>query len=285
MKRKFSLAHLTVLQWTPPEMIYNARIIGYDYVGIRNIYMGLPGEPNYDLSKRDRLYKLTKTAIEDTGVKINDIELAKIEKGRDVLSYEPAFEVAAELGVTNVISSIWTDDKDYYLDQFAKLCDLAKQYGLFVNLEFVTWADVKNLKEAKEVINTVKRDNAGYLIDTLHFYRSKVGLSELDDIPECKFRMVHICDGPGEIPTSKEDLVTVGREGRYYVGEGVIPIYDIVKKMGADVVLSLELPNAQKVRDYGYTEHARRCLETARRYFEANDANCLTTIAAERQDS
>lgn len=274
MKRKFSLAHLTVLEWTPPEMIYNAKLIGYDYVGIRNIYMGLPGEPNYDLSKRGRLYQLTKTALEETGVKIHDIELAKIEKGRDVLSYESAFEVAAELGATDVISSIWTDDKDYYLDQFAKLCDMAKQYDLFVNLEFVTWAAVKNLKEAKEVINTVKRDNTGYLIDTLHFYRSKVSLSELDDIPKEKFRMVHICDGPGEIPTNKEDLVTVGREGRYYVGEGAIPIYDIVKKMGEDVVLSLELPNAQKVRDYGYTEHARRCLETARRYFEVNDTNC-----------
>jgi len=274
MKRKFSLAHLTVLQWTPSEMIYNAKLIGYDYVGIRSIYMGLPGEPNYDLSKRDRLYQLTKTALEEAGLKIHDIELAKIEKGRDVSYYEPAFEVAAELGVTDVISSIWTDDKDYYLDQFAKLCDLAKQYNLFVNLEFVTWAEVKNLKEAKEVIDTVNRTNSGYLIDTLHFYRSKVSLSELDDIPEEKFRMVHICDGPREIPTNKEDLAVTGREGRYYVGEGAIPIYDIVKKMGDDIVLSLELPNVQKVRDYGYTEHARRCLETARRYFEANDAKC-----------
>ena len=63
MRRKFSLAHLTVLEWTSPEMIYNAKLIGYDYVGIRSIYMGLPGEPNYDLSKRGSVFQLTTTAL------------------------------------------------------------------------------------------------------------------------------------------------------------------------------------------------------------------------------
>ncbi len=275
MNRKFSLAHLTVLPWTPPEMIYNAKLIGYDSVGIRSIYMGLPGEPNYDLSKKGRLYQLTKMALSETGLKICDaIEVAKIEKGRDVSSYELAFEAAAELGFADVISNIWTNDKDYYLDQFAKLCDLAKQYGLFVNLEFVTWASVKNLKEAKEVVNVVNRENACYLVDTLHFYRSKVNLSELDDIPKEKFRIVHICDGPSEIPITEEELASTGRGNRFYVGEGVIPVYDIVKRIGDNITLSLEIPNIQKVQDYGSTEHVRRCLETAKRYFDANDTEC-----------
>lgn len=269
MERKYSLAHLTVLGLATPEMIYNAKLIGYDYIGIRNIYMGLPGEANYDLCGKNKLYKLTKTALADTGMKINDIELAKIEDCKDVSSYEPAFEVAAELGATDVISSIWTPDKDYYLDQFAKLCDLAKQYNLYVNLEFVTWADVKDLNGAKEVINTVNKDNAGYLIDTLHFHRSKVALSELDDIPKDKFHMAHICDGPAEIPTDKQGLISTGRDARLYVGEGAIDIAAIIGKLGEDTILSIELPHIQRINDLGYTEHARRCLETAKRYFKA----------------
>lgn len=265
MERKYSLAHLTVLGCTTPEMIYNAKLIGYDYVGIRSIFMGLPEEVNYDLSGKNEFYKLTKQALADTGMKIHDIELALIRDDRDVSSYEPAFEVAAELGATDVISSIWTPDKDYYLEQFAKLCDLAKQYGLHINLEFVTWAEVKNLKEAKEVINTVNRDNAAYLIDTLHFHRSRVELTELDSIPKEKFRMAHICDGPSEIPTAKEGLIYTGRDARLYVGEGAIDIKSIIEKLPDDIVLSVELPHIQRVEDYGYTEHARRCLETTKR--------------------
>jgi len=267
MERKYALAHLSVLGLTTPEMIYNAKLIGYDYLGIRSIYMGLPGEPNYDLSGKNNLYKLTKAALADTGMNIHDIELAKIQDGTDVSSYEPALEVAAELGATDVISSIWTPRKDYYIEQFAKLCDLAKQYNLHVNLEFVTWADVNDLKGVKEVINTVNRDNVGYMIDTLHFYRSRVELSELDDIPKYKFRMAHICDGPVEIPTDKEGLIFTGRDARLYVGEGAVNIAEIIGKLADDTILSIELPHIQRAKDWGYTEHARRCLETAKKYF------------------
>ena len=64
MKKKYSLAHLTVLGVPTPEMIYNAKLIGYDYVGIRNIYMGLPGEANYDLcGNNNKMYKLVKSAL------------------------------------------------------------------------------------------------------------------------------------------------------------------------------------------------------------------------------
>jgi len=266
-KNEFSLAHLTVLGCPPPEMIYIASLVGYDYVSLRTIYMGLPGEANYDLSSNKELYRLTKTALNDTGLKINDIELAKIEDGVDVSRYEPAFEVAAELGAKNVISSIWTDNKEFYLEQFAKLCDLAAQYGITVNLEFVTWASVKTLKEVKEVLRAVNRKNVGVMIDTLHFYRSRVKLEELDDIPKEWFRFAHICDGPEEIPADKESLIFTGRDARYYVGEGAIDIASIVNRV-PQMVYSIELPHIQRVKDYGYTEHARRCLVTAKKYLE-----------------
>lgn len=267
MEKKYSLAHLTVLGWTAPEMIYNAKLIGYDFVGIRNILMGVQGEANFDLSRGNKLFKLTKQALADTGMKIHDIELAMIRDDKDISSYESALEVAAELGATDVISSIWTPNKEYYLEQFARLCDLAKTYDLHVNLEFVTWAEVKDLRAAKEVINSVNKDNAGYLIDTLHFYRSRVELSELEDIPKDKLRMAHICDGPSDIPLDKEGLIFTGRDARLYVGEGAINIKAIIEKLPEDTVLSIELPHIQRVKDYGYTEHARRCLKIAREYF------------------
>ena len=53
MSHEYSLAHLTVMGLAPPEMIYVAARAGYDYVSIRPIYMGLPGEPDYALAVHD----------------------------------------------------------------------------------------------------------------------------------------------------------------------------------------------------------------------------------------
>lgn len=43
-------------------MTYIAARAGYDYVSIRPIYMGLPGEPNYALAENPQMLKQTKRA-------------------------------------------------------------------------------------------------------------------------------------------------------------------------------------------------------------------------------
>lgn len=267
MKREFSLAHLTVLGCAPPEMTYIASMAGYDYISIRPIYMGLKNEPNYDLAHNKEMLKQTKAAMKITGIKVHDIELARVVDGVDVSQYEPAFEVSAELGAKSVLSSIWTPNREFYLEQFAKLADLAKNYGLKVDLEFVTWANVNDLQSAVDVLKTVNRDNTGIMIDTLHFHRSRVRLEELDELPKEWFHFAHICDGPAEIPTDKEGLIHTGRDARLYVGEGAIDIASILNRC-PEMVYSIELPNIERVKEFGYAEHARRCLQTAKNYLE-----------------
>ncbi|MBS3949617.1 MAG: sugar phosphate isomerase/epimerase [Peptococcaceae bacterium] len=266
MEREFSLAHLTVLGCSPPEMVYIAAMAGYQHVGLRPIYMGLPGEPNYALAELPEMLSLTKAALQETGLGLNDIELARIVDGVDLERYEPAFEVSAMLGAKHVISSIWTSNKPYYIEKFGQLCELAAQYGMTVNLEFVTWAEVKNLKDACEVLQAVNCRNAGVLIDTLHAHRSRVSPHELANIPNNWIKLVHLCDGPVEIPTDRESLIFTGREARNYVGEGAIDIAAYLARLPQTVVLSLEIPNLARVKAYGYAEHARRCLVTAKEY-------------------
>ena len=264
MKTEFSLAHLTVLGCAPPEMIYIASLCGYDYVSIRPIYMKLPNEPNYDLAHNRAMMKHTKEAMRNTGMRIHDIELAKIDDKIDVEEYIPAIESGAELGAKYLLSSIWTNDKSMYLEKFHHLCELAEPYGMTVDLEFVTWAGVKNLKQALEVLNSTNVSNKGIMIDTLHFNRSRVHLEELEEVPEEWFHFAHLCDGPAEIPETNEGLIRTGRDERLYCGEGGIDIASIIKKIPRQVVYSLELPHLERVKELGYTEHARRCLITAK---------------------
>ena len=106
MKQEFSLAHLTVLGCAPPEMTYIAARAGYDYVSIRPIYMGLPGEPNYALAEKRELLRQTKAALNSTGVRLHDIELARIFDGVDVKSYYRRWRLRPNSAAA-VLSSIW----------------------------------------------------------------------------------------------------------------------------------------------------------------------------------
>jgi sugar phosphate isomerase/epimerase len=269
VKQEFSLAHLTVLGCAPPEMTYIAARAGYDYVSIRPIYMGLPGEPNYALAEKRELLRQTKAALNATGVRLHDIELARIFDGVDVKSYLPAMEVAAELGGRAVLSSIWGGERDYYIEKFAELCDLAQPLGLTVDLEYVPVATVHDLAGAVDVLRTIRRPNAGLMVDMHHVHRARDNPADLDALPREWFHFAHLCDAPAAIPTERQELVRIMREARLYVGEGGIDVAGVLKHI-PPCVYSIELPNKARHEELGYAEHATRCLETLKAYLASH---------------
>lgn len=264
-KPRFSLAHLTVLGCAPPEATRIAARAGYDFVSLRIVPMNLPNEPNYDLSRNPAMLRETKAALAESGLKLHDIEVARIVDGTPVKSYAPNLETGAELGARRVICSVWSPNRPYVLDALGELCDLAAKSGLSISLEFVTWSNLTNLQDTLAILRRLNRANLGLLIDMLHFYRSRVKLQELDAVPREWFHFAHVCDAPKEIPSTTEGLIHTGREARLYPGEGAIDIAAILNRM-PEIPYSLEIPNLERVKQLGYAEHARRCLVHAKSY-------------------
>ena len=128
MKRKYSLAYLTIPGVDPVEQIKIAKECGYDYVSLRTIPMHLPGEPEFLLDKDPALFEATKAALAEYDMPLMDIELARVRPDLNIDEYKPAFEAAAKLGATDVLGSIWTRDKSYYLETAAKIAEDAKEY-------------------------------------------------------------------------------------------------------------------------------------------------------------
>jgi sugar phosphate isomerase/epimerase len=247
-------------------MTYIAARAGYDFVSIRPIYMGLPGEPNYALAENPEMLRQTRRALKSTGVRVHDIELARIQDKADVRRYLPALEVAAELGARAVLSSIWTENHDYAIEQFGKLCDLAKPFKLTVDLEPVPITPIKRIADAAEVLRKVRRDNAGLVIDTHHFHRAHDTPEVLDPLPRDWFHFAQICDANLQIPSDLAEMTRIMREERLYLGEGGIDIAAIFAGL-PEMVYSIELPHLARVKEIGYAEHAFRCLESAKAYF------------------
>lgn len=269
MALEFSLAHLTVLGCPTPEMVYVAARAGYDYISPRPIYMGLPGEPNYALADNPEMLRQTKRALADTGMKVHDIELARVYDDMYPSKYLPAMEVAAELGAKAVLSSIWTPKREYAIEKFGQICDLAKQFDMKVGLEFVPIASVNTLAGAIDVLRTANRSNAGLMIDMHHFHRALDKPEDLEGLPPEWFQFAHLCDAQGEIPSDRAEMTRILREERLYVGEGGIPIAEILNRL-PKMVYSIELPHLARAKEFGYAEHAFRCLESAKAYFAKN---------------
>src|SRR6185312_10399172 len=262
---QFSLAHLTLLDCAPPELTEIAAQAGFDYVSYRPICLGLPTEPKYPLATDRALLARTKAALRATGVKLLDIELARIHPGVDVRDYLPALEVAAELRGRHLLSSIWCDDMSFALDRFAQLCELARPLGLTVDLEFVTFAGVRTLNEAAGIVAASGCDNAGICVDTLHFDRSGCKLQDIDRLPPDWFHYAQVCDAPEDWTPEEQDLKRIAREERLFLGEGGIDVRGILAHLPG-IPYSLELPNARLLSALGPLEFARRCLDTARRH-------------------
>lgn len=267
MNRQFSLAHLTVLGCTPPEMIYIAARTGYDFVSLRLIPIGVPGEHAFSPDDKVMIRK-TKAALEETGIKFLDLELARLLSDQEPKTYLAAMEVAAELGAHHVISSAWTtdrSDRNFIIERYAELCDLANPFGLTVDLEFPTFSRLTNLQEAADIVRAANRPNGGILIDTLYLHFSGVGLDELAALPREWLHFMHLCDTSREMPTTRDGLIHVAREERLYVGSGNINFAAILDQIPS-IPLSIELPNVKQVKELGYEGHAQRCLETAKQY-------------------
>ncbi|MDY7220922.1 sugar phosphate isomerase/epimerase family protein [Halalkalibacterium halodurans] len=266
MARQFSLAHLTAIGCSPLELTLIAARCGYDFVSLRTIQMGLPEETNDGLLNNKRMVKELKGVFKQTGIQLLDIELARISEEHDPKSYVPAFEAAAELGGRHVLSSIWTNDRNYAVDRFAELCELAKPYGLTVELEFVPIAGINTLQGAVDILEKAKQDNAGLMIDIHHFHRANGRTEELEKVPQTWFRYCHLCDAPRLIPKEKDEMVRTLREERLYVGEGGIDVAGIINRI-PNVPYSLEIPHKKRAQKLGYEAFAKRCLETAKEYF------------------
>lgn len=268
---EFSLAHLTMLQCAPPELTEIAARAGYDYVSLRPISLGLPTEPKHPLASDRTLLARTKAALRATGVRLLDIELARIYEGVEVIEYLPALEAAAELEGRHVLSSVWCDDMAFARDRFAQLCELAQPLGLTVDLEFVTFARVRTLNEAAGIVAASGCHNAGICVDTLHFDRSGCKLRDLDRLPAAWFHYAQICDGPDDWSPEEQELKRVAREDRLFLGEGGVDVRGILEHLPR-MPYSLELPNARLMEALGPVKFARKCLETAKRYLAAPQA-------------
>jgi sugar phosphate isomerase/epimerase len=259
---EFSLAHLTVIGATPIEQIEIAATAGYDYVGLR-VTPVVPGELVTPLADDPRMRRQLASRLAGAGVQVLDVELARLGPDEPPEDYLDLLDTAASIGARHVVGQLRDPDRHRATDQFGRLCDLAAGFGVTVELEFPSWMETGTLAAAATIVGDVGRDNAGILVDALHFYRSDSRPEDLDALPARWFRFVQLCDAPASAPASVDGVVRTARAGRSLPGYGGLPLRALLEHLPI-VPYSLEVPNDVLRQELGAADYARLVLATAR---------------------
>jgi sugar phosphate isomerase/epimerase len=264
MNRTLSLAALTVLELSPPQMVTCAADAGFSHVGIRLI-PATPTEPQYDIVGDTQLLREVESRLADTGVKVLDVEIFRLKPETRVADHEGAIATAARLGASDLLLAGNDPDEARLVDNFAAFCDLAARYGLGACLEFMPWSDVKDLAHGAHVVERTGRDNAGLLIDPFHLTRSRSRIEDIAAIPATRLHFMQFCDVRAAIPPTMDAILAEARAERLFPGDGVVDLLGLLRAVPRDLPLSVEVPMHTLARTVPATERARRALAATRR--------------------
>jgi 2-keto-myo-inositol isomerase len=122
------------------------------------------------------------------------------------------------------------------------LADLGRSYGVKVLFEPIgfDFFSIRKHLDGLDIVNEIKNQDIGLLIDTFHFYVGENTLEDLEKIPPERISLIHFHDA-ADLPRNK-----LGDEDRLYPGEGVIDLggfCKVLRDKGYEGPLSVELIN------------------------------------------
>jgi sugar phosphate isomerase/epimerase len=236
-----SLAHLSELEVPPAELIELAARAGFASVGLRTV-AAAPGGIVYPLATAAEQAEIRRRTAA-TGVSVLYIEMLSLSDKTRASDCLPILETGAAIGATRLAVAADSPDFTIVAERLAEICDLARPYGISVDLEFMPFRAAKSFADAARIIGLANRPNAHILVDALHVFRSG---SPLDEIRNADRRMLgtfQLCDAPAEVPPP-DQLVTEARTRRLLPGHGGLPLEALIDALPADIPFGVEVPLA-----------------------------------------
>ena len=268
---RLSLAQLTAIGLTAPEIVYLAADVGCEGValnpGLINIDLGGP------ISRLDNdpaMRRATARALAETGVKMDLMDAVGLTPEFSLADNATQLDIFGELGATAFNVAVMDAEQSRVEENLAAVCELAQKIGMQPMMEFFGLGGcVPSLKAAMALIDTGKFPNLKLLIDTLHLARAGETPADLARIDPALIGAAQICDGPVAYPGFDAYLYEAIFE-RGIPGEGELPLVEILRILPPDIIVSPEVP-LKSLRDAGVPiqECARRAIEGTRRVAQA----------------
>jgi sugar phosphate isomerase/epimerase len=254
-QRTLSLAHLTLLDVAPPDLVRIAAQAGYDAVGIR-VKAAHPNEEAWPMLGDSDMLRATEASLRSEGIEVLDVEVIRMGPNIEPADYLPLLEAGVRLGAGFVV--VVNDDPtlERAADHFAQLCDTALTFEIRPVIEPMAYTQARNLAEAFQIASGDPGHRGGLLIDALHFQRLGGRPQDLSAFDASWFPYMQACDAPlvmpadferpGRLPRGQStDVAPIAMEGRAFrllPGEGALPLVQLLEALPAQIPISVEAP-------------------------------------------
>lgn len=239
-----SVAHLSELDVPPLEFVELAARAGFASIGLRTSPAS-PGGVQYPLRTAAEQGEMRRR-LAANGVSVLEVEMVPLSEKTRVADYRPMLETGAAIGASRLTVGGDSADFSVVAEKLAEMCDLARAYGIAVDLEFMPFRPVQSLEHAVDVLKRAKHANAHILVDALHVFRSKSALEQFAGIDPAMVGPFQICDAPAAPPP---DLVAEARTRRLLPGHGELPLSKLIDALPPATRFGVEVPLASQRPD------------------------------------
>lgn len=265
-RRLLSLAHLSLIQTAPTQLMRIAGAAGFDLVDLR-LAPATSTDPVYSAADLKALCRELAAIREDTGLRVWDVEIIRVNDQTRPEAYLPLMEAAAALDAKRMKLVCDSEDHGRTAQTLVRLCDLAAPSGLVLDLEYMVFSGVRSLQSALALVEATGRTNLKVLVDALHWVRAGDAINPTP-VHLDRLGYVQLCDGPLHGPTNRQALIQEARTSRLAPGKGEFPLDALLEAMPSLCVASVEVPLPPQREPLA---HARRLLEATRALCERHD--------------
>ncbi len=200
----------------------------------------LPAMPDYDLVTDAAERRATKAALAAGGLTVDLVYPFTMASRTVVADFEPALEVAAELGAPFANVLCYDRDPARRGEKLAELADLAARYQIALAIEFYPPSQIRTLGDALAAIEALGREDAGVTLDLLHIMRGGEAASTMLHLADPRIRFAQLSDGPLEMAPGRIEW-EAGLQ-RQLPGEGSFDIPAFLSALRPGLPVSVEAP-------------------------------------------
>lgn len=262
-QHQLSLEPLSLLDVGARETVDVAARTGFDYVSmvLHQPAPMLPADPIVtDVSLRHE----TAAAMKAAGIGLLNIECFNLTPEADPADFAAGLACGHELGARTATAILMENgDRPDALAKYRRLCDMAAEMDIRVNIEFFAMArSMCSLDAAVAFARDAGRANAGVTIDVLHLIRTGSSIAAMRAVDPGLIGGAQISDGP--LIADPETALEEGGANRLVPGTGEFPLKEFVAALPRNIVIGVEVPLGRLIGKVSPDERARMMIEAMR---------------------
>lgn len=168
---RLGLAHLTIEEATPDELVGAAADAGFSVVGMRICGFAPDADHVRLLSERARQRELRRR-LDDVDISLLNVCNFRLTRDIQPADYAPVIAACVELGAPLILLTCFIDDEGERAAKLSSLAAIANEAGIAIGLEFFRSSGLRSLEAAEALRRSCDSQNVGHVLGALHVFRA-----------------------------------------------------------------------------------------------------------------